>query len=224
MPEITLDAQIGRTPGSSFSRRLRAAGMIPGVVYGPGTEPVSVAVAGRDLRIALNGEAGTNALLSLKAGETTCLTVARELQRHPVKGTVTHVDFQVVRRDQIITADVPLTLIGEATAVHNGDGLVDQQLFALPIRATPGNIPTGIEIDISALQMGAVIRVADVPLPDGVEADLDGEMAIVTGVPPRVGPGGAPLTVSEGGEAPDAPVGSTDGDAAEAAEQSDSEG
>ncbi|HEX3947367.1 MAG TPA: 50S ribosomal protein L25, partial [Acidimicrobiales bacterium] len=102
MPEITLHAEIGRPLGSRPARRLRTEGKIPGVVYGHGTDPVPVAVAGRELRVALSGESGTNTLLSLDTGETTYLTLARELQRHPVKGTVTHVDFQIVRRDEII--------------------------------------------------------------------------------------------------------------------------
>jgi large subunit ribosomal protein L25 len=186
MPEIVLEAEAGRPLGSSSSRRLRAEGKIPGIVYGHGTEPVPVAVAGRDLRIALSGQAGANALLSLRAGGKTYLTIARELQRHPVRGTVTHVDFQIVRRDEIIAADVPITLVGEAVEVHHGDGLVDQQLFTLPVRAKPADIPTHVEVDISGLTIGAVIRVGDLALEKGVSVDLDADVPLVTGVPPRV--------------------------------------
>ena len=186
MPEIVLEAEVGRPLGSSASRRLRAAGKIPAIVYGHGTEPVPVAVVGRELRVALNGEAGTNALLSLRAGGKTYLTVARELQRHPVRGTVSHVDFQIVRRDEVIAADVPVVLVGEATEVHHGDGLVDQQLFTLPVRAKPADIPTNFDVDISGLTIGAVIRVGDLDLPNGVAVDLDDEAPVVTGVPPRV--------------------------------------
>ena len=114
MPEIVLEAQVGRTSGSAAARRLRREGFVPGTVYGHGTDPVSVAVVARDLRTALSGEAGTNALLSLQAGSQTYLTLARALQRHPVKGSVTHVDFLIVRRDEVISAEVPVNLIGEA--------------------------------------------------------------------------------------------------------------
>lgn len=186
MPEIVLEAEAGRPLGSSSSRRLRAAGKIPGVIYGHGTEPVAVAVPGRELRVALSGDAGTNTLLSLRAGGKTYLTVARELQRHPVRGTITHVDFQIVRRDEIIAADVSIGLIGEATEVHHGDGVVDQQLFTLPVRAKPADIPTHFDVDISGLTIGGVIRVGDLSLPTGVTTDLDDEAPIVTGVPPRV--------------------------------------
>jgi len=186
MPEIVLDAEVGRPTGSSASRRLRAEGKIPGVVYGHGTDPVSIAVAGRDLRTALSGEAGTNALLSLRAGSKTYLTLARELQRDPVRGTVIHVDFQIVRRDEVIGADVPVVLTGDAVEVHHGDGLVDQQLFTLPVHAKPADIPTSFEVEISGLTIGGVIRVGDLTLPRGVSVDLDQEAPVVTGVPPRI--------------------------------------
>lgn len=186
MPEIVLDAEAGRPLGSSAARRLRAEGKVPGIVYGHGSEPVPVAVSGRELRLALSGDAGTNALLSLRAGGTTYLTVARELQRHPVRGTVTHVDFQIVRHDEVIAADVPVVVVGEAVEVNHGDGLVDQQLFTLPVRATPADIPTTVEVDISDLVIGGVVRVGDLALPAGVSVDLDEEVPVVTGVPPRV--------------------------------------
>jgi large subunit ribosomal protein L25 len=186
MPETTLHAEIGRATGSRPARRLRREGMIPGVVYGHGTDPVPVAVAGRELRAALSSEAGANALLSLEAGDRTFLTLAREMQRHPVRGTVTHVDFQIVRRDEVIAADVPITLVGEAVEVHHGDGLVDQQLFTLPVRAKPADIPNLVELDVSGLTIGSALRVADLQLPEGVTTDLDDEVPIVTGQPPRI--------------------------------------
>lgn len=186
MPEIVLEAESGRPLGSSSSRRLRAEGKIPGIVYGHGTEPIPVAVPGRALRVALSGDAGTNALLSLHADGETYLTIARELQRHPVRGTITHIDFQIVRRDEVIGADVPIVLSGEAIEVHRGDGVLDQQLFALPVHAKPADIPTHLEVDISGLTIGDVIRVGDLGLPKGVTSDLDDEAPVVTGVPPRI--------------------------------------
>ena len=141
MAEITLAAEVGRPLGSSHTRRLRADGKIPGVIYGHGSDPVPVAVVGRELRIALSGESGSNTLLSLQAGDQTFLALAREMQRHPVQNTVIHVDFQIVRRDEIISADVPIALIGEALEVQHGDGLVDQQLFIAPGAGQAGRHP-----------------------------------------------------------------------------------
>lgn len=186
MPDIVLHAEIGRPLGTRATRRLRRAGKIPGVVYGHGSDPVPVAIVGKELRTALSGDAGTNALLSLQTEEQTFLTLARELQRDPVQGTVTHVDFQIVRRDEVISAEVPITLVGEAIEVHHGDGTVDQQLFSLTVNARPADIPTGIEVDISGLTIGASIRAADLALPAGVTTDVDPEAPVATGQPPRV--------------------------------------
>jgi large subunit ribosomal protein L25 len=186
MAEVVLAAETGRPKGSRAARRLRREGKIPGVIYGHGTDPLPVAIGARDLRVALNGEAGANQLLSLDTGSGTFLTLAREMQRHPVSQTVTHVDFIIVRRDEVISADVPITLVGEALEVQHGDGLVEQQMFTLPINAVPGAIPSGLEADISELTIGGQIRVSDLTLPAGVTTEVDPETAIAIGQPPRV--------------------------------------
>ncbi|HEY6474639.1 MAG TPA: 50S ribosomal protein L25 [Acidimicrobiales bacterium] len=186
MAEIVLAAEVGRPLGSRAVRRLRREGKIPGVIYGHGTDPLPIAVGARELRVALNGEAGANQLLSLDTGSGTFLTLARDMQRHPVAQTVTHVDFIIVRRDEVISADVPITLVGEATEVHHGDGLVEQQMFTLSINALPANIPSGIDADVSALTIGGQVRVSDLVLPEGVTTDVDPESAVALGQPPRV--------------------------------------
>ncbi len=186
MAEVILAAEVGRPIGSRAVRRLRREGKVPGVVYGHGTDPLPIAVVGRELRAALTGEAGLNQLLSLDTGSATFLTLARELQRHPVAQTVTHVDFVIVRRDEVISADVPVVLVGEAIEVQHGDGLVDQQMFSLSIRAVPAAIPSSIEADVSSLTIGGQVRVSDLPLPEGVTTDVDPDSAIAIGQPPRV--------------------------------------
>ena len=186
MAEVVLAAEVGRPLGSRAVRRLRREGKIPGVIYGHGTDPVPVAVVARELRTALNTDAGANQLLSLDTGSGTFLTIAREMQRHPVAQTVTHIDFVIVRRDEVISADVPITLVGEALEVHHGDGLVEQQMFTLPIRALPGAIPTVLEVDITELTIGGQVRVSDISLPEGVTTEVDAETAIAIGQPPRV--------------------------------------
>jgi large subunit ribosomal protein L25 len=217
MAEVVLAAEVGRPVGSRAVRRLRREGKIPGVIYGHGTDPLPIAVVGSELRVALNGEAGANQLLSLNTGAETFLTLARDMQRHPVAQTVTHVDFIIVRRDEVIAADVPVILVGEALEVHHGDGLVDQQMFTLSINAVPAAIPTSIEVDVSALTIGDAIRVSDVALPSGVTTDVDPDSAVAIGQPPRVvsaeeaGEGaegelaeGATAEASGGGEASEA--------------------
>jgi large subunit ribosomal protein L25 len=200
MAEITLVAHPGRATGSSESRRLRAAGRIPAVVYGHGIDATAVSVDGRDLRRALSGDSGLNQLLQLRVGEQNHLAMARMLQRHPVRHTVVHVDFQVVRRDEIISAEVPITLIGEAKAVEQEKGLIEQPLISLTINATPGAIPNAIEIDISGLGVGDAVRVGDLPLPEGVTTDLDPEEAVVIAAAGAVAAAEAEPEAAEGAE------------------------
>jgi large subunit ribosomal protein L25 len=209
MPEITLTAEVGRTTGSRSTRRLRTEGKIPGVVYGHGTDPIPVAVGAREFQLALSGEAGLNTLLALKVGDQDLLTLARDLQRHPVRNVVTHVDFLIVRRDEVITAEVPVNLVGEALEVQHGDGIVEQLLFSIHLRAKPADIPTAIDLDITDLTIGGSLHVSDIPLAPGVELDLDAETAVVVGQPPRVRSASAD---TEGGTEGDAaPAGSDEG-------------
>jgi large subunit ribosomal protein L25 len=179
MAEITLVAEPGRTPGSAASRRLRASGRIPAVVYGHGADGTSVSVDGRDLRHALSQSSGLNALLSLRVGDETHLAMARSLQRHPVRHTVVHVDFQIVRRDEVIAADVPIVLVGEAKTVEQENGLVEQLITALAVHATPALIPPHLEVDISGLTIGDGVRVSDLPLPAGVTTDVNPDELVV---------------------------------------------
>ena len=179
MAEITLKAESGRTSGTPASKRLRREGKIPAVVYGHGMDPLPISVDGRELRHALTGDSGLNALLTLKVGGESHLAMAKVLQRDPVRGTVTHVDFLVVRRDEVVTADVPITLIGEAKAVLAEGGIVENPLTNLTVHATPTTIPTHLEVDISELAIGDTIRVGDLKLPSGVSTDVDTDEPVV---------------------------------------------
>jgi large subunit ribosomal protein L25 len=156
------------------------------VLYGHGVDPQSLAVDSRELRGALRSDAGLNALISLKVDGANHLAMARQLQRHPVRGTVDHVDFVIVRRDEVVAVEVPVHLVGEALEVHRNDGLVEQQLFSLVINATPSNIPSTIDVDVSELTIGDAIRVSDLKLPSGVTTDIDPEEPIVAGQSSRV--------------------------------------
>ena len=186
MAELTLMAEAGRDTGTRPARRMRRDGRIPGVVYGPGVGPIALSVAARDLRTVLSTEAGLNAVLSLRLDGQQFLTMAREVQRHPVRGTVTHVDFQVVDPNREVSADVPINLIGEATELHRSDGVLEQQMFALTIRSRPADIPSHFELDVTELVIGSSLRVSDIVLPAGVATDVDPESIVAIGQPPRV--------------------------------------
>ncbi len=179
MSQVTLQASTSRAEGSSSSRRLRRDGSIPGVVYGHGVSPFSVAVNAKEFRSAVSGDQGLNSLISLDADGTTYTVLARELQRHPVRGTVSHIDFQVVDPNQPVLAEVPLHLVGDAVEVRHADWEVDQQMFSIEVSARPDRIPTFVEVDISQLAPGSTIRVADVALPEGVSAASDADGAVV---------------------------------------------
>lgn len=180
MAEIKLKATTGRETGTGPSKRIRAEGSIPGVVYGLGADPVSVVVEWRPLRAALTTEAGLNALIDLDVDGDVALTIVKELQRHPIKGNVLHIDFLRVSADAEITVDVPIVLDGEAEAVEREGGTVDHVMFTLAINAKPADIPNDLTVDISALALGDTIRVGDLSLPKGVTTDVDAEEPVVT--------------------------------------------
>jgi large subunit ribosomal protein L25 len=179
MAEITLVAETGRTTGSRPSNRLRAAGKIPGVVYGHGSDPTSVAVVWRELRAALSGEAGMNALLSLEVDGEQHLAIVKDVQRNPIQHTVSHVDFLLINRDEELSIDVPVILVGEAVELAREDGIVEHLLFSLTVNAKPNAIPNEITIDISELRLGDSVRVGDIVLPAGVTTDVDAEETVV---------------------------------------------
>jgi large subunit ribosomal protein L25 len=145
-----------------------------------------VSVEARTLRHALSTPAGLNAVLSVRVGSEEYTAMAREIQRHPVRGTVTHVDFQVVDPDRPVSADVTVVLTGEPIDLQHQDGVLDQQLFSISVRAKPSEIPQHFEVDISSLVVGSAVRISDVTVPAGVEIDLDPETIIAAGQAPRV--------------------------------------
>ena len=180
MSEVILATETGRTHGSPSSRRLRAEDRIPGVVYGNGVGPVSVSVARRDLRVALTGPAGTNAVLTLTVDGHKHAAVIKELQRDKVKRNVSHIDFLVVNLNEVIDVEIPLVLTGESKNVAAGNGLVDLQINTMTVSTKPGNIPNEIIIDITDMDMDSTITVGDIKLPAGVTTPLDPAVVVVS--------------------------------------------
>lgn len=180
MSETVLTAQAGRSTGSSDSRRLRAEDQIPAVVYGHGMDPLSVSVDRRELRAALSGSAGMNTILDLTVDGTVYPSLIKDVQRHPVRRNVQHIDFIQVNLNEEIVVAIPIHLEGEAKEVSANGGLVDLTMQELQIRTTPRNIPEGITIDVSEMDMDSVIRVEDLPLPAGVETTADADAPVVT--------------------------------------------
>lgn len=180
MSEVTLTAETGRTTGTSSSRRLRGEGRIPGVVYGHGEPAESVSIARVDLRQALGTAAGRNALIRLEFDGKSELTLVREMQRHPVRRDVTHVDFLKVDPGKPVELSVPIVLVGEAKQVTVMGGMTEQRLNQLNVRVRPDQIPNAIEVDISGMRLDRSILVKDLELPDGVVSLSRPQQAVVT--------------------------------------------
>jgi len=218
MSETILTAEVGRRAGSSDSRRLRADGKIPAVVYGHGMDPISVSVDRRELRQALSGAAGMNTILDLTVDGTVYPTLIKDIQRHPVKRSVQHIDFIQVNLNEEIVVSIPIHLVGEAKEVSQHNGLVDLTMQELQVRTTPRNIPDGITIDVSEMEMDTVIRIEDLPLPSGVTAEGDPEDTVVTVLTMRT-----PVLDEEEAAIAEAAAESADGESTDAAGNSDGE-
>ena len=200
MANASLTAETGRATGSASSRRLRFEDKIPGVLYGHGMSPVSLSVARRDLRAALSGPAGLNTIIDLKVGGSTYPAIVKELQRHPVRRTVSHIDFQQISMTEEIVVNVPIHLTGTAKAVVSEGGFVDPAVDSIEVRTTPSALPNEIVIDITNMNVDDVIHLRDVALPAGVTAVGDPDLVVVTVLTTRaesVAPAAAPA--AEGG-------------------------
>ena len=183
--QLNLVADSSRGIGSGPAGRLRREGKVPAVLYGLGLDPVSVAVEWRELRQCLITEAGTNATINIDVDGAKHLTMVKEIQRHPVRRDVIHIDFIRVDPSKPVTVEVPVVLTGDAKKVANMQGMVDQQLFKLQIAALPAAIPTSISVDISDLEIGQVIAVESVPMPDGCAAAMSLTATVVQGLATR---------------------------------------
>jgi len=149
------------------------------VVYGLGGEATAVTVPAHDLDLIL--ARGANSLITLRLDGADQLALARQVQRHPVRGDLVHVDFVRVDVDVAIAADVALVCSGEPEGVRRG-GLLEQQVFTVPVSAKPQDIPVSIEVDVAHLDLGGQLRVGDLDFPAGVTCTLepDALLAMVT--------------------------------------------
>ena len=180
MADLILKTETQRELGTRPSRRLRRTGRVPGVVYGLGGDTVAVAVDARDLRSALNTDAGLNALLTLEVDGDRQLSLVKDLQHHPVRNEVIHVDFIRVDADVAVEVEVRVVLEGEATNVTNEDGVVDQLAFTVAVLAKPESIPNELTVDINEMVMGDAVRAGDLELPAGVELAGDPEELVAS--------------------------------------------
>jgi large subunit ribosomal protein L25 len=171
--------------GSRRVRRLRKEGLIPGVLYGKGHARAFV-VGERELRTALTGPSGLHAILDvvIEGQKTPHHAVLKEYQQHPIRGTLTHVDFHEVRLDMPIQATVNIQLVGESPGAKQG-GVVQQVTREIRVEALPTAIPEHIEVDMAPLEVGAILRVVDLPAIEGVTYLDDPETVLANCSMPR---------------------------------------
>jgi large subunit ribosomal protein L25 len=183
--EVELKAEPREEAGKGIARRLRTAGRVPGVLYGPelGSKPLSV--DGKELWRALHTDAGINVLINLILDGDDYLAMPREVQRDIVRGTLQHVDFLRIRRDVAIQVDVPVHLEGESKGVKEG-GVIEHHLWELRVECLPGKVPESIEADITELMIGDSLQVSALKIPDDVTLLTPEEETVVSVVPPPV--------------------------------------
>ena len=185
MAELVLNTEEGRDLGSRSSRRLRSEGRVPGVLYGLEESPMPFSVDYSDLRESLTTEAGLNALIEIEISGSKQLSILKELQRHPVRDEVIHVDFVRVDPTEELSVDVRLTLTGDPKKVRDENGMVDQTMFSLSILSLPQSIPNELYVDVSELEINASVRVADISLPEGVRTEVEPEETVAVGTVTR---------------------------------------
>lgn len=218
MEQVTIGAQPRAALGTRASRRLRRQGLVPATVYGKNADPKSIIVNGRELYSALHTEAGRNALITVDIeGDEKVLAVAREVQRHPVRGEVIHLDLIQISLDEAITAEVALEYVGTPAGVREDGSFVEAIATTVNISALPTTIPGSIVVDIEALQTGDTLKVSDLPEIEGVEYTDDPDRALVTVLLPRAE--AEPEEALELGEEGELFAAAEPGEATEAAEE-----
>jgi large subunit ribosomal protein L25 len=213
---ITLEVRERTELGSRHSRRLRAQGLIPGVLYGKG-HARPVVVAERDLRAAMSGPSGMHAILDvvLEGQKTVHPSVLAEYQQDPMRGALSHFDLREVRLDRPIHASVVVNLVGEAPGVKAG-GVLSLVTRELNVEALPADVPEHIDVDLSTLEVGDVLRLEDVPrLEKAAFLDDPHETVIATVSVPR---GFVELEEAEAAAAEEARVAEAVAEGAEAEE------
>jgi len=190
MEKIILNAEIREETGKSKTKKLRTADIVPAVVYKDGKGSVNLKVKYRDLYDILNTSAGENILVTLKispkgdkkAKERTC--IIKEIQRHPVREDIIHVDFNEISLTEEIKVKVPVHPHGEPEGVTKDEGVLDHPLWEVEVECLPTEIPEKIEVEVAHMKIGDTIYVKDLKVPPKVKILTDPELTVVSVVPP----------------------------------------
>ena len=195
----TLTATPRADTGKGVARKLRADGQVPAVIYGHNRAPQSLTLDARVLGLTLERVSAAS-VFELALGGTTVRALIREIQRHPVKRTLVHVDFQELVAGEKVTVRVPLVFVGTADGVRNQGGLLEEVTRELEISADPSSIPDHIDVDVTALTIGHPLHVSDLTLPEGVTTATDPTATVVQVSAPRLEEEGSSSSEAPSGE------------------------
>ena len=199
MASATLTATSRAGIGTGVARKLRSSGQVPAIIYGHHREPQPLALNARELEKLLEHISAENTVIELTADGRTARTLIREIQRHPFKRQILHVDFQELVAGEKITVSVPIVLVGSAAGIRDG-GVLDQTMRELEIEVDPVNMPNHIEVDVTNLGIGDSVHVSDLKLPEGVTVLDDPEASVAVLSTPKVQVEETPVAV-EGADA-----------------------
>ena len=182
MASATLSATVRENAGKGVARSLRGAGRVPAIIYGHGREPQSLSIDTRELEKLLSHISAENTVIDLTVGSASARTIIREIQRHPFKRQILHVDFQELVAGEKIVVRIPVILMGVPDGVRMDGGILDQTMRELEVEVDPSNIPNHIEVDVTKMTIGSSLHVSDLTLPEGLEivGDEDASVAVVS--------------------------------------------
>lgn len=205
--ETKLVAERRDDAGKGVARKLRAAGRVPGVLYGHGEDPISLSVNSRELLHLFHHGGGSNALIGLEIDGASHLTIPREIQRDHIRGSFIHIDFLAVSRDEKIKVTVEVNETGEAEGVKAG-GVVEHHLREVEVECLPQDVPERIEVDITEMLLGDMLHVRDLTAPNGVTILTDEDTSVISIITPAALRTEADLSTpgAEGVEVPEAPA------------------
>jgi len=188
MGDILLKAQVREETGKEISRKLRAQGLIPAILYGPSTQPIPLVVNPIAVLKALEKEQSASSFLDLEItdGKTSQVKKAliKDVDFHPATDQLIHVDFYEITVGKELTLEVPIVIVGKAKGVEKG-GVLEQNLRELTISCLPKLVPSHIEIDVANLDIGDSIHVADISVAEGIKIENDPQVPVVTLVAPE---------------------------------------
>lgn len=188
--KFEIEAQAREGSGRSESRKLRRGGRVPAIIYGGGQDPAPITLDRNSLVHQMELEAFFTSILNLNVGKQKQPVVVKEVQRHPARAYIMHLDFQRIVADEEITITVPIHFVGEESAIGVKDqgGVIEHMLTDVEVSCLPANLPEYLELDVSKLELNEILHLSDIPYPEGVTSTQlahDHDSPVVAIHPPR---------------------------------------